>query len=164
MPSRLRTVAWILLAVSVACAVPQSLARKKEKSPEASATEQKRAVHALNRLAFGPRPGEVQQVLAMGVDNWIDLQLHPEKISVAAAAAASGDASGNAPNNLADPNAEISANSMAASPEPAAALSGNNMRATDMAAPVTSKPTPEVAAEARAREDRLYTGLKVQSL
>ena len=70
MASRLRTVAWILLAVSVACAVPQSLARKKEKSPEASATEQKRAVHALNRLAFGPRPGEVQQVLAMGVDNY----------------------------------------------------------------------------------------------
>ena len=43
--------------------------------------EQKRAVHALNRLTFGPRPGDVQQVMAMGVDRWIDLQLHPEKIS-----------------------------------------------------------------------------------
>ena len=39
-----------------------------------------RALHALNRLTFGPRPGDLQQVMAMGVDRWIDLQLHPEKI------------------------------------------------------------------------------------
>ena len=37
-------------------------------------------MQALNRLAFGPRPGDVDQVIAMGVDRWIDLQLHPEKI------------------------------------------------------------------------------------
>jgi uncharacterized protein (DUF1800 family) len=34
----------------------------------------------LNRLAFGPRPGEAEQVRAMGVDRWIDAQLHPERI------------------------------------------------------------------------------------
>jgi uncharacterized protein (DUF1800 family) len=34
----------------------------------------------LNRLAFGPRPGEAEQVRAMGVDRWIEQQLHPEKI------------------------------------------------------------------------------------
>jgi uncharacterized protein (DUF1800 family) len=37
-------------------------------------------VHALNRLTFGPRPGDVDHVLAIGVDKWIDQQLHPEKI------------------------------------------------------------------------------------
>ena len=37
-------------------------------------------MHALNRLTFGPRPGDVQQVMAIGVERWIDLQLHPEKI------------------------------------------------------------------------------------
>ncbi len=37
-------------------------------------------MQALNRLTFGPRPGDVQQVMAIGVDRWIDLQLHPEKI------------------------------------------------------------------------------------
>ena len=42
--------------------------------------ERKRALHALNRLAFGPRPGDVDRVTAMGVDKWIDQQLHPEKI------------------------------------------------------------------------------------
>ena len=69
-----------LLLLTLACAVPQLFANKKQKTND-SATEQKRAVHALNRLAFGPRPGDVQQVLAMGVDRWIDFQLHPEKIS-----------------------------------------------------------------------------------
>jgi len=68
-----------LLCLGLACAAPQLLAKKKD-IPPAGANEQKRAVHALNRLAFGARPGDVQQVMAMGVDRWIDLQLHPEKI------------------------------------------------------------------------------------
>jgi len=42
--------------------------------------EQKRALQALNRLSFGPRPGDVHRVTEMGVDKWIDQQLHPEKI------------------------------------------------------------------------------------
>ena len=37
-------------------------------------------IHALNRLTFGPRPGDVQKVRAMGLDKWIELQLHPERI------------------------------------------------------------------------------------
>ena len=73
-----------LTFLSLVCAAPQLLARKKDKdaAPAALASnDQKRAVHALNRLAFGPRPGDVQEVMAVGVDRWIDLQLHPEKIS-----------------------------------------------------------------------------------
>jgi Protein of unknown function (DUF1800) len=42
--------------------------------------ERRRALHALNRLTFGPRPGEVDKVLAKGVDSWIEDQLHPESI------------------------------------------------------------------------------------
>ncbi len=41
---------------------------------------QKRAVHVLNRLTFGPRPGDVDRVTQIGIDRWIDLQLHPDKI------------------------------------------------------------------------------------
>lgn len=69
-----------LLCLSLACAVPQLLANKKQKN-DAGSNDPKRAVHALNRLTFGPRPGDVQKVLATGVDRWIDEQLHPEKIS-----------------------------------------------------------------------------------
>src|ERR1035438_891607 len=78
--SSLGKLALFLLCLSLACAVPQLLAKKKDKAGDDGPNEQKRAVQALNRLTFGPRPGDIQQVTAMGVDRWIDLQLHPEKI------------------------------------------------------------------------------------
>src|SRR5258708_10254455 len=37
-------------------------------------------VHALDRLTFGARPGDVEAVKKMGLKKWIDLQLHPERI------------------------------------------------------------------------------------
>jgi uncharacterized protein (DUF1800 family) len=74
-----RWVAGIFLSVSVASAVP--LLAKRKDNPAPSLAEQKRAVHALNRLTFGPRPGDVQRVMAIGVDAWIDQQLHPSKIN-----------------------------------------------------------------------------------
>jgi uncharacterized protein (DUF1800 family) len=67
------------LFIGLCCTVPL-LAKKKEKAAS-GANDQKRAVHALNRLTFGARPGDVQGVMAMGVDQWIDLQLHPERIN-----------------------------------------------------------------------------------
>src|SRR4051794_34611790 len=44
-------------------------------------SERQRAQHALNRLAFGGWPGDVDRVLEIGVDKWIDRQLHPESIA-----------------------------------------------------------------------------------
>src|SRR3989449_1193629 len=38
------------------------------------------ALHALDRLAYGPRPGEVDAVAAGGVMNWIDGQLSPDQL------------------------------------------------------------------------------------
>jgi hypothetical protein len=78
--SSLGKLALLLVCLSLACAAPQLLAKKKDKTADSGPNEQKRAVQALNRLTFGPRPGDVQQVMAMGVDRWIDLQLHPERI------------------------------------------------------------------------------------
>ncbi|MGB7844120.1 MAG: DUF1800 domain-containing protein [Candidatus Acidiferrum sp.] len=36
--------------------------------------------HALNRLAYGPRPGDVERVRQMGLAKWIDQQLNPKSI------------------------------------------------------------------------------------
>jgi uncharacterized protein (DUF1800 family) len=47
----------------------------------AKMTEEQRALHALNRLTFGPRPGDLQKVMDTDVDDWIEQQLHPEEIS-----------------------------------------------------------------------------------
>jgi uncharacterized protein (DUF1800 family) len=43
-------------------------------------TEQQRILQALNRLTFGPRPGDVAAVQAIGLDKWIDQQLNPGTI------------------------------------------------------------------------------------
>ncbi|MBV8514733.1 MAG: DUF1800 domain-containing protein [Acidobacteria bacterium] len=37
-------------------------------------------LHALNRLTFGPRPGDVEEVRRIGLNKWIELQLHPDQI------------------------------------------------------------------------------------
>lgn len=47
---------------------------------DAPMDEQAQAQHVLNRLAFGPRPGDVERVAGMGVRRWIEEQLHPETI------------------------------------------------------------------------------------
>jgi hypothetical protein len=80
MRSNAGKLALFLVCLSLACAVPELFGKKKDKAADSGPNEQKRAVQALNRLTFGPRPGDIQQVMAMGVDRWIDLQLHPEKI------------------------------------------------------------------------------------
>ena len=84
MPVARRSLVIPLVIVTLCLAASAVLAyggKKERKNSSATRMEeQKRAVHALNRLAFGPRPGDVQRVSAMGVDKWIEQQLHPEKI------------------------------------------------------------------------------------
>jgi len=46
----------------------------------AAADSDVQALHVLNRLAYGPRPGDVERVASMGVRRWIEQQLHPETI------------------------------------------------------------------------------------
>lgn len=38
------------------------------------------ALHVLNRLAFGPDRGSLEDIRRLGVDAWIDRQLHPDTI------------------------------------------------------------------------------------
>jgi len=44
-------------------------------------TADQQVMQVLNRLAFGPRPGDAAMVRSIGVDAWIDQQLHPERIN-----------------------------------------------------------------------------------
>jgi uncharacterized protein (DUF1800 family) len=44
-------------------------------------TIREQASHVLNRLAFGPRPGEVDRVVSGGIDRWIEQQLRPERVA-----------------------------------------------------------------------------------
>ncbi len=52
--------------------------------PAGDLTEDQAIAHALNRLGYGPRPGDMQRVKQMGLAKWIDSQLHPETLDDAA--------------------------------------------------------------------------------
>jgi uncharacterized protein (DUF1800 family) len=58
-----------------------SFADTKSDSKAKKLTEEQRIVHVLNRLGFGARPGDIERVKAMGIDNYINQQLNPEKIA-----------------------------------------------------------------------------------
>jgi uncharacterized protein (DUF1800 family) len=77
------------VAILLASCLIQNVPAIAAASTEASKTEAhytarqstpQQALHALNRLTFGVRPGDVERVQAIGVDRWIEQQLHPEKI------------------------------------------------------------------------------------
>jgi uncharacterized protein (DUF1800 family) len=63
-----------LVTVWLALAVPPALGAQ-------ALTPRDSALHALNRLAYGPRPGEVDSVARMGVMRWIERQLAFERLS-----------------------------------------------------------------------------------
>jgi len=73
---------WTLLLVMVAAApaaagsVPPSI-----DLPQSALGEETRIIHALNRLGYGPRPGEIERVRVVGLAAWICEQLHPERIA-----------------------------------------------------------------------------------
>jgi uncharacterized protein (DUF1800 family) len=48
--------------------------------PTDGLSEDEAVLQALNRLGFGPRPGDVKRVKEIGLQKWIDQQLHPESI------------------------------------------------------------------------------------
>ena len=64
---------YSLLALTLGIALPALGADK-------PLTEEQRIVHTLNRLGFGPRPGDIQQVKKLGLKAYINQQLHPEQL------------------------------------------------------------------------------------
>ncbi|MBI1808298.1 MAG: DUF1800 family protein, partial [Gemmatimonadetes bacterium] len=75
----------VLLLAGCSRAAAPSLTSTPASAPADAAfrelTADQQVAQALSRLTFGARPGEAQRVRAMGVDQWIDLQLHPERIA-----------------------------------------------------------------------------------
>src|SRR5215471_5737648 len=68
----------LLIGTFSAGAVAQ---RKRDVKSASALSEEQRALHVLNRLGFGARPGDIERVRAMGIDRYINLQLHPEQIA-----------------------------------------------------------------------------------
>ena len=96
----LRPKALFAVFLSIACvlslgvdlpaiaAIPAAAAKDKKPKqdpvlkglPITELTAAEAILHAMNRLAYGPRPGDVERVRQMGLAKWIDQQLAPNSI------------------------------------------------------------------------------------
>ena len=70
----------ITITLSIVAQSLVSVAAQKPAKTRALSEEQ-RILHVLNRLGFGARPGDAERVKAMGLENYINQQLNPEKIA-----------------------------------------------------------------------------------
>lgn len=57
-----------------------AVARSTDAPPRLALNEEQRILHVLNRLGYGPRPGDVERVRRLGLRQYIAQQLHPETI------------------------------------------------------------------------------------
>lgn len=73
-----------LLLIAITLAVSTFPATAVAQHTDKSLTNQEKALHVLNRLAYGPRPGDLEQVESVGVKRYIDQQLQPEQIPIPA--------------------------------------------------------------------------------
>src|SRR5437764_13874581 len=85
---RLRGFAFAACIFAGVLAAPARLAARKRtpdqqqaKLFQAKLKKDDQVRHALDRLTFGPRPGDDAQVRRMGLKKWIDQQLHPERVA-----------------------------------------------------------------------------------
>jgi uncharacterized protein (DUF1800 family) len=76
-----------LLASTFAAGISAQSMKVPAGKSAAKLSEDQRILHVLNRLGFGARPGDVERVKAMGIDNYIAQQLWPEKIDDSASEA-----------------------------------------------------------------------------
>ena len=60
---------YFYLGFPSACAYPET-------------SESERALHVLNRLTYGARPGDLQFIQTIGVEQFIEQQLHPESMII----------------------------------------------------------------------------------
>jgi uncharacterized protein (DUF1800 family) len=68
-----------VFAAQLAAGPASASASTSARAPALDNSEQK-ALHVINRLTFGPRPGDLETVEKTGVENFIETQLHPDRI------------------------------------------------------------------------------------
>src|SRR5438067_11579951 len=86
MPTKLVAIAAALLTIAPFSASAQRSAAKDPpksimaRSDVRELPADQQIIQTLNRLTFGAKPGDILKVRSIGLDNWIEQQLHPEKI------------------------------------------------------------------------------------
>src|SRR5438046_10676294 len=77
----------LTVELPASAAIPAAAKEKKPKAdpalkglPITELSPDEAILHALNRLAYGPRPGDIERVRQMGLAKWIEQQLNPNSI------------------------------------------------------------------------------------
>ena len=88
-PIRATFRSFLSFVLSLAIALPVFPEAASDKKPNSGAlkglpitelSEDEAILHALNRLAYGPRPGDVERIRQLGLAKWIDQQLNPNSM------------------------------------------------------------------------------------
>ncbi|MEO1237505.1 MAG: DUF1800 domain-containing protein, partial [Planctomycetota bacterium] len=80
LPSTTYATALLILLLLAWSSAPATQAEPRETDLGPSLTDRETALHVLNRLAFGPRPGDVERVMETGWRAWVREQLDPDSI------------------------------------------------------------------------------------
>jgi uncharacterized protein (DUF1800 family) len=76
-----RAVRIVALAAILAVSTGVLQAQKTQKSQVPAKADARTIAHVLDRMGFGARPGDVARVQQIGLQAYIDQQLHPERIA-----------------------------------------------------------------------------------
>lgn len=71
---------WLPMLAAAGLAAVWAAGRSEDAPSSAKLNKERQILHALNRLTFGPQPGDAERVGKLGLKKWIDQQLHPEKL------------------------------------------------------------------------------------
>jgi uncharacterized protein (DUF1800 family) len=78
---RTAPVAFLILLLALAAGLHAAKKPHSNRAPlEAQMSPDQKVLHALNRLTFGPRHDDVDAINRIGLDQWIEQQLHPDSI------------------------------------------------------------------------------------
>jgi uncharacterized protein (DUF1800 family) len=85
--TRRASIVVAIIATFATNAMLPALASAKSKTTSVKLSGDQKILHLLNRIGYGARVGDLERVRALGIDKFIDQQLHPERIDDAAAEA-----------------------------------------------------------------------------
>src|ERR1700754_3897941 len=74
-------VASLMIAAMLATQTLVSFADTPKTAKKQRLNDEQRIIHVLNRLGFGARPGDVERVKSIGLEQYINQQLNPQKIA-----------------------------------------------------------------------------------
>jgi uncharacterized protein (DUF1800 family) len=67
--------------IALPVSAPAAAARSRRAAAPPALTEDQKILHLLNRAGFGPRPGDIERVRRLGLERYLEEQLHPENIA-----------------------------------------------------------------------------------